>query len=399
MNANKLLILASLYVAQFLPTTFFIQVVPVLMRQQKMSLEQIGLLGFLVIPSALKFLWSPLIDRYRLRGLGHYRGWILLFHGLLIATIFGISFLEVERDFSLLFVGMFLTFLFAASQDIATDAVAVNLLTPQERGIGNAIQASGNFLGAILGGGVVLILFDRIGWQQSLWMIAIALFLCLIPMLFYQEAPPAKSLTLNCYQPFVRFFSRPKMWLWIVVVLLYMVGENVSTTLIRPLLVDRGLSLAEIGQLLGVMSYLARIVGALVAGAMITQWSKTTARAIVSRASLIRFGVVSNVAMLLYILPAIGVAQPFVLYAICIAVSGLQSMAYTALLAAMMDRSQAETAATDYTTQISAVFLGTMATTILGGRFAQESGYVITFIVSMMISLIAIALIPKTDPV
>ncbi|MBE9014156.1 MFS transporter, partial [Pseudanabaenaceae cyanobacterium LEGE 13415] len=83
----KLFLLASLYVAQFIPTTFFIQVVPVLMRQQKMSLEQIGLLGLLVIPSAFKFLWSPLIDRYRLRSLGQYRGWIILFQCLLIATM------------------------------------------------------------------------------------------------------------------------------------------------------------------------------------------------------------------------------------------------------------------------------------------------------------------------
>lgn len=400
----KLLVLASLYIAQFIPTTFFIQVVPILMRQQKMSLEQIGLLGFLIIPSALKFLWSPLIDRYRLRNLGQYRGWIVLFQFLLIATIIGTSFLDVQQDFPILFGCMFLAFLFSSSQDIATDALAVNLLTPEERGIGNAIQASGNFLGAIIGGGIVLVVFDRIGWQSSLWMIAIALFLCLLPTLFHQEAIAPRSTNFRAYyQPFIRFFFRPKMGLWMIVVLLYLASENVSGTLIRPLLVDRGFSLAEIGQLLGIVSYIARIVGALIAGALITRWSQHKSRRLVARASLIGFGLLSNFATLFYILPAVaplhevfGVANSFVLYAICIIASAIQSMGYTALLAAMMDRADPETAATDYTTQISAAFVGITATTVLAGRLAQTYGYAVTLIISVLISLIAIALIPKT---
>ncbi|MBE9014106.1 MFS transporter, partial [Pseudanabaenaceae cyanobacterium LEGE 13415] len=313
------------------------------------------------------------------------------------------SFLNVQQDFPILFGCMFLAFLFSSSQDIATDALAVNLLTPAERGIGNAIQASGNFLGAIIGGGIVLVLFDQLGWQNSLWMIAIALSLCLLPTLFHREAIIPKSTHSTgfraYYQPFIRFFSRPKIWLWLIVVLLYLTAENVSGTLIRPLLVDRGLSVAEIGQLLGIVSYIARIIGALIAGTLITQWTKNKPRGLVARSSLVGFGVISNIATLLYILPAVGFANSFLLYTICIFVSGLQSMGYTALLAAMMDRADPEAAATDYTTQISAAFLGITLTTVFAGRFAQTNGYVATLIISVLISLIAIVLIPKAQDV
>lgn len=49
-------------------------------------------------------------------------------------------------------------------------------------------------------------------------------------------------------------------------------------------------------------------------------------------------------------------------------------MAYTALLTAMMDRSRPETAGTDYTTQISVVFVGVVASTVLGGLIAEAIG-------------------------
>ncbi len=165
---KKLILLASLYISQYLPTTFFIQTVPVLMRQQNRSLGEIGFLGFLIIPSALKFLWSPLVDRYRFLGLGRYRGWIIGCQSLSIATLLVSAFWDVQTNLIGLLVCMFLAFLFSASQDIATDALAVNLLLPRERGIGNAIQASGNFLGAIIGGGVALTLLDKAGFQTTL---------------------------------------------------------------------------------------------------------------------------------------------------------------------------------------------------------------------------------------
>jgi MFS family permease len=150
---TKLILLASLYISQYLPTTFFIQTVPVFMRQQHISLGTIGFLGFLSIPSALKFLWAPIVDRYHIPRLGHYRGWIICFQSLLIVTLLVASSLDIQTNLVGLLVCMFLVFLFSSSQDIATDALTVNLLEPQERGLGNAIQASGNFLGAIIGGG------------------------------------------------------------------------------------------------------------------------------------------------------------------------------------------------------------------------------------------------------
>jgi predicted MFS family arabinose efflux permease len=388
---TKLILLASLYISQYLPTTFFIQTVPVFMRQQHISLGTIGFLGFLSIPSALKFLWAPIVDRYHIPRLGHYRGWIICFQSLLIVTLLVASSLDIQTNLVGLLVCMFLVFLFSSSQDIATDALTVNLLEPQERGLGNAIQASGNFLGAIIGGGAALILLDKAGFGTTLVTLAIALLLCLLPILLHcerLELAPKSTPFKSYFQPFIRFFSRPGVGLWLLVILLYMISENVSGTLIRPLLVDQGLSLSDIGWLLGIASYISRIIAALLAGVLIRRWWG-------HKRSLIVFGSIANLAALLYIIPAVGVASSSTLYTACILVSGLQSMAYVALLTAMMDRCNPATAGTDYTTQISAVFLGIVATTVLGGILAQEIGYISTLIIGAAMSLLGVLLISK----
>ncbi|WP_414541448.1 MFS transporter [Nostoc sp. CCY0012] len=385
----KLILLAALYTTQFIPTTFFIQTVPIFMRQQNMSLDAIGLLSFLILPSALKFLWSPFIDRYSLPKLGHYRGWIICFQLLLALVTFGCAFIDIQENFNILVFCMFLAFLFSSSQDIATDALAVNLLEPRERGLGNAIQAGGNVFGAIIGGGGVLILLDRIGWRYSLIIMSVVILLNLIPVILYKEQVSNKSQKSNFFksyfQPFINFLSRPKALPWLFIVLLYMAGEMMSGTMLRPLFVDRGLSLSDIGLMLGIVSYSVRIISAFIAGVLITNLGRLR--------SLTLFGFAASMMTLLYIIPAIGISGLPVLYAVSITVNAAQSMAYTALLSAMMDKCEPDTAATDYTLQVSVVYLGGIAASVLSGAIASATGYTFMFIISAALSLVSVLLI------
>ncbi|BAY29031.1 hypothetical protein NIES2107_08720 [Nostoc carneum NIES-2107] len=387
----KLILLAALYTTQFIPTTFFIQTVPVFMRQQNMSLDAIGLLSFLILPSALKFLWSPFIDRYSLPKLGHYRGWIICFQLLLVLVTFGCGFIDIREHFNILIVCMFLAFLFSASQDIATDALAVNLLEPRERGLGNAIQAGGNVFGAIIGGGGVLILLDRIGWRYSLIIMSVVILLTLIPVILYKEQVSNKSQKSNFFksyfQPFINFLSRPKALPWLFVILLYMGCEMMSGTMLRPLFVDRGLSLSDIGLMLGIVSYSVRIISALIAGFLITQLGRLR--------SLTLFGFAASMMTLLYIIPAIGISSLPVLYAVSITVNAVQSMSYTALLSGMMDKCESATAATDYTLQVSVVYLGGIAASVLSGAIANAMGYTFMFLISAALSLLSVLIITK----
>ena len=84
---TTLVLLASLYCAQGLPSGLVAHSLPVLLRQNGVDLALIGLLKLLALPWLLKVLWAPWIDRIGSRRLGHHRGWILPLQGTVIVCL------------------------------------------------------------------------------------------------------------------------------------------------------------------------------------------------------------------------------------------------------------------------------------------------------------------------
>ena len=64
-------------------------------------------------------------------------------------------------------VAVMLLNLIAATQDIATDGLAVALLAPAERGLANGVQVAGYRVGMIIGGGALLGVYDASGWTRT----------------------------------------------------------------------------------------------------------------------------------------------------------------------------------------------------------------------------------------
>src|SRR5512133_2159101 len=88
-NWLKFPVLFSLYIAQSIPMSFFSTVVPVIMRQEKYSLQSIGLMQLIKLPWIIKFLWAPLVDN-NARTSAQLKRWILfseLFYALVILSI------------------------------------------------------------------------------------------------------------------------------------------------------------------------------------------------------------------------------------------------------------------------------------------------------------------------
>ncbi len=87
---NKLALLASLYLSQGLPFGFFTVALPVVMRQEGLSLPAVSLANLLALPWALKFLWAPLLDRHGSTRIGRRRSWILPLQAASILVVVGL---------------------------------------------------------------------------------------------------------------------------------------------------------------------------------------------------------------------------------------------------------------------------------------------------------------------
>ncbi|MEM8642217.1 MAG: MFS transporter [Cyanobacteria bacterium P01_G01_bin.54] len=393
---RKYLLLGSLYLSQFMPVWFLQQGLPVLMRQDGLSLEVIGLLPLLMLPIAFKFLWAPLIDLYSIRRWGHYRFWIILFQFWVMGLTVFCSFQNLEQQLPILLAGLALIAIGSSSQDIATDALALKLLTPAERGTGNAVQVIGGALGRTIGGGGMLILLSRWGWQASLLTLATLMLLGLIPLLFHQEvnasrshptrsAPPSKNGGAIAYLKILATaWQRPGVKLWLMVLALAAAGYSVSETMFRPLLVDIGLSLEEIGWLLGVVGMMMTIWGSLVAGVMIPKFGR-------QRSLLVSMGL-SLFGMFLKLLPTWGLTQPMVLYPIISLGFFAMGLLLTTLSTIMMDKSRPDMAGTDYTLQTSVIPFVSIFSAAPSGWLASSIGYQGVFLIGMGISIVAIGL-------
>jgi hypothetical protein len=157
-------LLAIVYTSQFVPLAFLLYGLSAVLREREVPLERIAFVQLLALVWVVKVAWAPLVDRYGSRRLGHYRGWLLVVQTLLTVAVLALIPVDVVSDLPLLVgIGAAIALL-SATHDIAADAAAVCLLAPSERGVGNAIQRAGGYLGLMVGGGGVLIIYHRLGW-------------------------------------------------------------------------------------------------------------------------------------------------------------------------------------------------------------------------------------------
>ena len=116
-NWFKFPVLFSLYIAQSIPMSFFSTVIPVIMRQEKYSLESIGLLQLVKLPWIFKFLWAPLVDS-NARSTKQIKSLIIFSELFYAVVILSIGLFDLQTDFKLIVILMVVAFTASATQEI-----------------------------------------------------------------------------------------------------------------------------------------------------------------------------------------------------------------------------------------------------------------------------------------
>ena len=106
-----------------------------------------------------KFIVSPLIERYRLKRIGQFRGWLCLSSLIIFISLFMLHFIQPQRDFTLLMVACVLLNLSSLFFGCATLGLTCAILPFEQRGFSGVIQVIAGRVGKMLGGGLVLLLF------------------------------------------------------------------------------------------------------------------------------------------------------------------------------------------------------------------------------------------------
>jgi PAT family beta-lactamase induction signal transducer AmpG len=384
--AGRIGLLASLYLSQGLPYGFFVQALPVILREQGLSLELIGASSGLALPWALKFLWAPLVDRFGLPALGWRRTWLLPLQAAAVLALIGFALTPPALAIYALVGGVLLLNLLSATQDIATDGLAVSVLRPAERGLGNGVQVAGYRVGMLLGGGLILAASDQLGWAGSFGLMAGILALASVPVLLLRpEEDPAPAPAAAGGPKAPGLWRLPGAAAWFGFIALFKLGDHFTTGMVRPLLVDLGWSAGQIGEVVGVVGFGAALLGALAGGALVRPLGPDRA--------LWALGGGQALA-LLALAPAAAIAQAGggdgALIGAVIGEHFFASMATAALFSRMMDASRPGSGGADYTLQASVVVAANGVGAALAGVSAGALGYPAHFALGGLIAALGV---------
>jgi MFS transporter, PAT family, beta-lactamase induction signal transducer AmpG len=181
-----------LYISEGIPYGFTNVAMVAFMRQQGVSLAMIGaFVAAMFVPWAFKWAWAPLIDLVKLHRFGGRKAWIVACQSMMILTLLIAAMVDYQAHFQLLLAMVVLHNVFAATQDVAIDSLAVSTLQPDERGRGNGFMFGGQNLGIAMGGGGAIAVNGLFGFGAALAGAAGLLFLTLMFVVFFVRDPYA----------------------------------------------------------------------------------------------------------------------------------------------------------------------------------------------------------------
>jgi len=256
------------------------------LREGGIELREITMIASAGLAYSCKFLWAPLVDRWRLPLLGRFgqrRGWLLLAMSGVIVGLLAMA--QISPDRLALFVWLTLLVAFSgATLDIVVDAYRVEIAPPSAQGALVATYSLGYRVALILTGALALVLADYTAWANVYRVMALCMALPLMVCLIAAEPDVMRvrsqhwldGLKEGVVEPFADFFRRFGGVLALVI-LVFILSMKISDQaliggIIGPFYLDQGFSKTEIAAVTKVYGVWVGIGGAFLGGIAVARW-------------------------------------------------------------------------------------------------------------------------------
>ncbi len=381
LTLKEFTLLISLYTSQYIGFAFFAEAFIGILRQNKMPLENLGLIYMLGLFWVFRFLWAPFIDKIKFK-IGHYKGWIIIFQLLMVTTLLTIGQFSLINNLQIIILlSVFFAFT-AASQSIALDGLVYKNVFKKERSFAMSIKAASGLLGMVLGGGVGLVLYTHLGWEFTMTIVSITMLIALIQIIFYKESNQKKvqvTTELN-YKQFISFWKGKNKKQWLLLLFLYPATISSAYGLITPMLVDLGWSLDKIGYAVHIVGYSIGVLASFSTTWFIKKYGKKT---VLVGASL---GQCFGMLLLLILFHNNETISTILIVGIIFSFYTPSSVIMTTL---MMDKASKNTPAAQFAAQHSVYMLSGIIFATLAVSFAGILGYSKVILIGAFIGLLA----------
>ena len=186
--------LSILYTAQGLPQGFTYVAFPAFLAVNDVSPVAIAQLwAAIALPWTFKFVWGPMVDGVQAPSYGRRRPWILFAQTGMVVTLGALLFVSnLAESIQLVTLMLFIHNLFSSLQDVGVDALAVDVLQPDEVAKANGFMFAAKRAGYILGGAILGIMATKFGIKSAIVIQLPLLVIIMALPLFLRERPDDK---------------------------------------------------------------------------------------------------------------------------------------------------------------------------------------------------------------
>lgn len=354
------------------------------------DIKTIGIFALVGLPYTVKFLWSPMMDRFVPPLLGRRRGWMIITQIALILGIAAMAFNSPKQAPLLIAAFALIVAFSSASQDIVVDAYRTDVLREKERGAGAAVFVMGYRIAMLVSGALALILSDNIGWHNTYLLLAGLMTIGIISAFFGPEPEekiiPPKSLQEAILGPLKDYFSRRSAVMLLLLIILYKLGDAYAGSLTTAFLIKGvGFTPTDVGTINKGLGLVSLIVGAMFGGALMARLGLFR--------SLLLFGVLQAISNLSFMVLAwIGKSYGMLIFAVAFEnlSGGMGTSAFVALLMSMCNQRYS---ATQYALLSSLAALGRIFIAPTSGFLVSAIGWPAFFFITTLTALPGLGLL------
>ncbi|EQA97691.1 PAT family beta-lactamase induction signal transducer AmpG [Sphingobium wenxiniae] len=228
------------------------------LAQDGIDKKSVTAFSLVLLAYNLKWLWAWVIEGVKLpllHRLGQRVSWMLLAGVLVMAAVVNLALVDPGADLMATVRAAILLGIAGATFDIIIDGYRIEILTPEQLGIGAGMSQYGWRIGAAAAGAVGLVVAQHWDWTTAYIVCALFALPAMLAALIvgeperHKEIAGRKSsgeLVQAIIGPFVDFFQRKGALLVLLFILVHKIGDTLANLTFRLLFNDLGYSNDEI---------------------------------------------------------------------------------------------------------------------------------------------------------
>ncbi|MBL0909273.1 MFS transporter [Pectobacterium carotovorum] len=264
------------YLHQGMITALIMQGVAGYFRHAGLDLAQLSWLSLTFLPWIAKCLWAPWGERHALPLRGNpYLGSLVLLQIAMAATLVVIGVISPEQSVLTIVIALMLLALLSASHDIYADGITICTTSATSRALANTAQVGGSYLGILFGSYAFLSIAEQAGWRGGFFALAgLSLLMLILPLRYIQQSPIQHSQTQDrqsqqTTRPTLNRLTFKTLWPVLAFTAIFYLAMRGMMALQTVMLIDRQLSLSQLGIVMTVYSTAVSAVGIVLANVLI----------------------------------------------------------------------------------------------------------------------------------